>query len=72
MSRFSDEQRKEIEKLVVPIVSWLRRYGHPHMSLRIDQVNAEIVEGIVGIPESVIESYLFKAREAAKGDNNEY
>lgn len=45
----TDEQRKEFEKVVKPVMEYLSnpKVFHPHVKIIIDSGRAELVEGIV-------------------------
>ena len=44
--RFTEEQRNKITNLAIPLISFLRQEGHPHMKAIVDNESIEIVEGI--------------------------
>jgi stringent starvation protein B len=42
----TQEQQKEFEQVVRPIIKWLNENCHPHVSVRVDCSSAELSEGI--------------------------
>lgn len=45
----TDVQRGEFEKLSRPLIKWLNDNCHPHTSILIDTLSAEVLEGIAAI-----------------------
>lgn len=41
-----EEVQKEFEALTRPLIDFLNREGHPHMSIIVDTTGAEMVEGV--------------------------
>lgn len=48
--KLTEEQRAEYESLVTPLMEFLDRTCHPHTKIIIDSTHAELVEGVIGIP----------------------
>ena len=46
---FTEEQKKEFDKLIKPVCNWLLKNGHPHMKVIVLPTYAEIVEGAYGL-----------------------
>lgn len=46
VASLTEEQIKEFEKLVKPVIEFLNDF-HPHTSIIITSVNAEIIEGVL-------------------------
>ncbi|MCK4821699.1 hypothetical protein KA005_38390 [bacterium] len=42
----SEEQRKEFEKTVRPLIKWLNNNCHPHVTVIVDCSHAELTEGV--------------------------
>ena len=40
----------ELQKAAEPVVDLLKKKGHPHMKVIIEQDHVELVEGLLGIP----------------------
>lgn len=45
--------REELEEATKAIVDLLKKKGHPHMKVIIEQDHIELVEGVIGIPVEV-------------------
>jgi hypothetical protein len=42
-----EEQLKEFENIVRPVIKWMAQNQHPHTAVIIDGVRAELVEGVM-------------------------
>lgn len=42
----TETQIKEFEKIVTPLMTWIRLNGHPHITVIVDSERSEIVEGL--------------------------
>lgn len=40
------EEEKTFEEVVKPVMEWLAKNKHPHMSIIIEATRAELVEGV--------------------------
>lgn len=40
------EEQKTFEEIVKPVMEWLAKNKHPHMSIIIEATHAELVEGV--------------------------
>jgi len=47
----TDEQRKEFEEKVRPVIEWLNDNCHPHVTVLIDCTNAQLMEGLCSTGE---------------------
>ena len=45
----TEEQRKELEQKVKPVMEWLCKNCHPHVTVIIEPTTAELVEGIATV-----------------------
>lgn len=45
----TEEQRKQFEEKVKPLMKWLADNAHPHVKAIVDSSSAEIVEGVVSV-----------------------
>lgn len=45
MKPLTDEQRKEFEAVVKPVMKFLNEHFHPHVMVTIDPSRAELLEG---------------------------
>lgn len=43
----TEEQRKQLEELTLPLIKFLAENCHPHTKLIIENNSAELVEGVV-------------------------
>lgn len=43
------EAPKTFEAVVKPVMEWMAKNKHPHMSIVIDSINAELLEGVEGV-----------------------
>lgn len=41
-----EEKWKEFDEAVKPLHDWICKYGHPHITVIVDQAHAEALEGI--------------------------
>jgi len=41
----TEQQRKEFEAVARPMIEWLNNNSHPHASVIIDTIHAELLEG---------------------------
>lgn len=48
----SDEQRERFESIARDLMRWLCESGHPHMTIIITPISAELLEGSIGIQSS--------------------
>ena len=48
--KLTKEQRAEYESLVYPLMEFLDKTCHPHVKVIVDSTHAELVEGVIGIP----------------------
>jgi len=44
----SKDQEKEFENLTRPVIEWLNKNYHPHVSVTICSTRAELSEGVIG------------------------
>lgn len=44
----TEEQRKQFEDVVTPVIAWLCENMHPHAKVIIDCTTVELVEGTLG------------------------
>jgi len=51
----AEQLRNELIALCKPLNEWLHKNYHPHTKIIIETNNAEIVEGIMGVPFEVID-----------------
>lgn len=45
----TDQQQQEFEALARPLIEWLRRNCHPHVSVILDGSHAELLEGVASV-----------------------
>jgi hypothetical protein len=50
----TEKLKEEFKELCKPLNEWLQKNYHPHTRIIIENDNAEIVEGIMGIPFEVL------------------
>jgi hypothetical protein len=48
---FTEEQQREFEKVTIPVINFINKYGHPHVSVIVTPVNAELLEGVCSTGE---------------------
>ena len=41
----TEQKRKEFEEVVKPVIKWMAENLHPHTTIIIDSVSAELLEG---------------------------
>ena len=46
----TSEQKEEFERLARPLVEWLNNNWHPHVTVLITPIHAEIMEGLLSVP----------------------
>jgi len=44
--KLSEEQKKEFETIVKPLIKFLNNNCHPHVSVIVDNCSAELLEGV--------------------------
>jgi hypothetical protein len=44
-----NEGEKTFEEIVKPVIEWLAKNKHPHMTIIIDGTHAELVEGVESV-----------------------
>lgn len=44
-----NEETKTFEEIVRPVIEWIAKNKHPHMSIVIDGTHAELLEGVEAI-----------------------
>lgn len=49
----TEQQHSQLEKVVRPVIEWLRKNCNPHTSIIVDTTNAELVEGIASVGTKV-------------------
>lgn len=47
MTTREDTKRQEFEALTRPVIEWLNRNYHPHVTVVIDTTSAELLEGSI-------------------------
>jgi hypothetical protein len=48
-------EEKTFEEIVKPVIEWMAKNKHPHMTVIIDSTHAELVEGVESV---VTEEFL--------------
>ena len=51
----NEQQRKEFEAAARPLIEWLNKNCHPHVTAIIEPGRAELTEGVYSVP---IEDYI--------------
>ena len=46
-TQMKEEQKEEFIEITCRVIDFLKKYGHPHMTVIIDQTHAELLEGVV-------------------------
>lgn len=49
----TNEQMRDFEMLVTPLIKWLNDNCHPHVTVIVDSTNAELMEGVFNIRTEV-------------------
>ncbi|MHB1328007.1 MAG: hypothetical protein ACYC2K_07380 [Gemmatimonadales bacterium] len=45
----NEQQRREFEAVTRPVIEWLNKNCHPHVSVVIDITSAELSEGVAAV-----------------------
>lgn len=46
----TEQQRKEFEAVTRPVIEWLNKNCHPHVSVVVEPTRAELSEGVCAYP----------------------
>lgn len=60
------DQRKELESLSAPLMDWLDKNFHPHITIILDGSRCEILEGIAMVSEAVSEPLVESSSDEPK------
>lgn len=45
----SEKEREEFEAVTRPVIEWLNKNCHPHVTVVVEPTSAELLEGVVAI-----------------------
>lgn len=46
----TEQQREEFESITRPVIEWLNKNCHPHITVTIEPTRAELSEGVFSFP----------------------
>lgn len=57
----NEQERTEFEKVARPLVEWLNKNCHPHVTVIVDPTSAELSEGCLRLPNQRLRARLMRS-----------